>query len=538
MQILAFDQLDSTSLELRRRLEAGTGSSEPLAILARQQTAGRGRLGRRWHSPLGNCYFSFAWNSSWAEMQGQPAMSLRVGACLAAYLESRFAIKPSLKWPNDLIVDGRKLAGILCETFSPAHDPNQLTILIGIGVNLLLEPPDSELEFPATCLQRYCDPEVQLLDPLSFGRDLLLAIEESLGQIGKDQIDNYLIQRGHPVFLAEESRWYLHEGINSLGHLQLRELGLEAPDQQKLRLIESAHDSLDWYFQAVQKKTWPEKSALPPVLLADVGNTRIKLGAFTRQDHNLSPLSLSQQGTLQFSDNDSPQLDPSFASWVQSQEFPVGWPVFVLSVNESPLHQLRQVLASHGLQALRLSKRSYQVDFSNYPLQQLGIDRLAQCEAAWAMYPDQSQIIVSLGTAITVDVLDSQGVFQGGWILAGMQTRLDALAEKTSGLPALSLHQESGASSLQNLTRQDPISKWLGQTTTSSMFHGVLWEAAGAINELSRRLALDWGQPALVVLTGGDHSYLEQHLTGEVRSHPDLTLRGALLLSLAGYSNA
>jgi BirA family biotin operon repressor/biotin-[acetyl-CoA-carboxylase] ligase len=128
--------VDSTNRYLSDRVRA---DAEPqVACLAEGQTAGRGRRGRSWISPLGrNLYLSLLWRLH-APPGGPGALSLAVGVAVAEALEALGASGVALKWPNDLLLDGAKLGGILIEI---AGDPTgPWTAVIGVGVNLEMGP--------------------------------------------------------------------------------------------------------------------------------------------------------------------------------------------------------------------------------------------------------------------------------------------------------------------------------------------------------------------------------------------------------------
>ena len=130
-------EIDSTNTELMRRARAGM--LEPVLLVAERQSAGRGRMGRDWHSAAGDSLtFSLGLSLALADWSG---LSLAVGVALAEALDPRIR----LKWPNDLWVDDRKLAGILIETASPAVIPAKAGIqgaptpryaVIGVGINI------------------------------------------------------------------------------------------------------------------------------------------------------------------------------------------------------------------------------------------------------------------------------------------------------------------------------------------------------------------------------------------------------------------
>ena len=154
-------RIDSTNTELMRRARAGR--CEPILLVAEQQTAGRGRLGRDWHSGLGaSLTFSLGLPLAPVDWSG---LSLAVGVSVAESLQPVLPAVGSatsrigLKWPNDLWLDGaageRKLGGILVETASfvaPNAPASTRYVVVGIGLNVL--PRDAAgLSLPAGCLQ-------------------------------------------------------------------------------------------------------------------------------------------------------------------------------------------------------------------------------------------------------------------------------------------------------------------------------------------------------------------------------------------------
>jgi BirA family transcriptional regulator, biotin operon repressor / biotin---[acetyl-CoA-carboxylase] ligase len=138
-------ELASTNTELMRRARAGR--MEPVLLVAEQQTAGRGRLGRGWSSHLGDSLtFSLGLPLAPPDWSG---LSLAVGVALAESLHPRI----QLKWPNDLWLAERKLAGILIETasFGEGREAQRYAV-VGVGINIA--PPDGTgLATPPACLQ-------------------------------------------------------------------------------------------------------------------------------------------------------------------------------------------------------------------------------------------------------------------------------------------------------------------------------------------------------------------------------------------------
>lgn len=175
-------QIDSTNSELMRR--SRLGQTEPVLLVAEQQTAGRGRLGRQWQSQAGDSLtFSLGLLLAPADWAG---LSLAVGVCLAEALHPQVR----LKWPNDLWLDDRKLGGILIETATPVSPAScvipaglpprrrgagtqgvlpQRFAVVGVGINLAPRPA-AGLSTPPAALQ-------ELLPGIDAGQALLRIAE-------------------------------------------------------------------------------------------------------------------------------------------------------------------------------------------------------------------------------------------------------------------------------------------------------------------------------------------------------------------------
>jgi BirA family biotin operon repressor/biotin-[acetyl-CoA-carboxylase] ligase len=146
-RLVSHERIASTSDEAKALAQQG----EPAGTLiwARTQTAGRGRQGRNWVSPAGNLY---------ASLILRPAVPVAIAAQLGfvaaiAVADSCLSFAPeaaiSLKWPNDVLLNGRKLAGLLLESQSRG-DGMLDWLVLGIGINLATYPTD--VEYPATAL--------------------------------------------------------------------------------------------------------------------------------------------------------------------------------------------------------------------------------------------------------------------------------------------------------------------------------------------------------------------------------------------------
>lgn len=141
MQFIFLEQVDSTNLEAHRLREHG--QNLPFWLSARQQTHGRGRQGQTWYSDTGNlfCTGCFAYSGDVQQAAHYSFVSaLAVAQTLAHFIPAQ---NIKLKWPNDVLVDGAKICGILLEG-------GDSCLRVGIGINIVSHP--SETPYPATHL--------------------------------------------------------------------------------------------------------------------------------------------------------------------------------------------------------------------------------------------------------------------------------------------------------------------------------------------------------------------------------------------------
>ncbi|MDX2185489.1 MAG: biotin--[acetyl-CoA-carboxylase] ligase [Opitutaceae bacterium] len=126
------EEIDSTNDETTRRLAAG--EADPVVIIARRQTRGRGRFGRTWHSEdTGNLHISFGFRPLLPHARMQ-TFTLWMGVTVCDLIASYTRLQPGLKWPNDILFDGRKAGGMLTEARGDADQVRDL--VFGLGLNL------------------------------------------------------------------------------------------------------------------------------------------------------------------------------------------------------------------------------------------------------------------------------------------------------------------------------------------------------------------------------------------------------------------
>jgi len=148
-QIQVHETVVSTNDEAKR--VAAAGAADSTVIVAREQVGGRGRHGRQWYSPPGNLYMSVVLRDKRPAAQAM-LIGFVAGVALVRSVAYFLPHDPhaQTKWPNDVLVDGRKIAGILIETSTNSEGGFDWLVL-GVGVNVASFPADTT--FPATSLQ-------------------------------------------------------------------------------------------------------------------------------------------------------------------------------------------------------------------------------------------------------------------------------------------------------------------------------------------------------------------------------------------------
>ena len=134
LDIVVLDIVGSTNDVVRERVRAG--GCRGMVAFAEQQTAGRGRRGKSWHSPAGaNIYCSVGWQCQGA-LASLSGLSLAVGAILAESVAAHLGIQLQLKWPNDLFYQERKLGGVLVELLGEQDGGHNAVIGFGLNVSM------------------------------------------------------------------------------------------------------------------------------------------------------------------------------------------------------------------------------------------------------------------------------------------------------------------------------------------------------------------------------------------------------------------
>ena len=225
--LITLDKVDSTNSEAERHLAAG--SRLPLVILAREQTQGRGRRGRVWHSPLaGNLYGTFVFRPKIEPARLQD-FTLWMGLNICELVANFCKLEPGLKWPNDLLVSGRKAGGMLTEA---RIDSDQVRDLVfGLGLNLNARAADLPRELARTAIS-LAEAAGAPVEVNRFAAALIGRVLTAYGQfIDGDYRDKFAalwarfdVLRGRPVTVTQGDRTVagMATGIDDEGSLIVR----------------------------------------------------------------------------------------------------------------------------------------------------------------------------------------------------------------------------------------------------------------------------------------------------------------------------
>ena len=242
-RIAYFRHISSTMDEAVRRAQEGV--EEGMVVLAGEQTAGRGRLGRTWVSEPGNLYLSIVLRPSLHVLQ---YLSLLSSVAVLRGIRKTTGLEPTIKWPNDLRLSGKKVCGILVE--NTLQDNTVQYAIVGIGINVSAAPSAShELVSIATSLNgelgREVDQEILLKNLLHEMDNLYLPLRPhsspAVKLAGDDVTDPTMLQpsldrvvnewRGHLETLGThvKVRWHddlytgIAEDVDKVGNLILRQ---------------------------------------------------------------------------------------------------------------------------------------------------------------------------------------------------------------------------------------------------------------------------------------------------------------------------
>jgi BirA family transcriptional regulator, biotin operon repressor / biotin---[acetyl-CoA-carboxylase] ligase len=174
---------DTDSTNDRAHALAKDGAAEGTVVIAEAQQAGKGRLGRRWTSPAGvNLYASVILRPPIAPRHA-PQLTFLSAAAVAWTIAETTGLSPTVKWPNDVLLDGRKVAGLLNELDAETERIRYLILGVGVNINMQAEQFPEDLRYPASSLAMACGTEVSRL---RFTRTLLEQLDRLYSQYRRE----------------------------------------------------------------------------------------------------------------------------------------------------------------------------------------------------------------------------------------------------------------------------------------------------------------------------------------------------------------
>lgn len=146
--LICLAEIDSTNARARQLAEQA--AAEGTVIIADRQSAGRGRLGRRWESPSAVNFYCSILLRPQIPVQQAPQLTFLSAVAVAETLNHLYQLPAKVKWPNDVLIDGKKVAGLLNEMSSETEQIHFVILGIGVNLNMTREQFPEELNYPAT----------------------------------------------------------------------------------------------------------------------------------------------------------------------------------------------------------------------------------------------------------------------------------------------------------------------------------------------------------------------------------------------------
>jgi biotin-[acetyl-CoA-carboxylase] ligase BirA-like protein len=460
MEVTFLETTESTSTEALKKLEIGL--RDPFAIVSKQQTAGRGRRGKSWQGDEGNLFLSIAFPKSSVHGNDLEMSPIKAASLLATFIEEQTSLNPTIKWPNDILIDGKKVCGILCE--SSVVGSEIAGVCIGIGLNLNSSP--NGVEYQVASLSGLTNSEFDVKDT---ALKLINKFEKEFpGKCNITQYRNHLPLEKMVLSNSKESgvkiKTALFKGVSDSGDLMFSKLNFE----NKIETVTSVTQSLGLISQ---------KNSSLPLIIADFGNSSAKIRV-TRNLDLLASYSVSYEMN---------QIDREILEDIKDtvyEELPIGvarWPIYYGSVNKEGVGKLLTSSEELGFFGVEIPKKEFRVRLADYPIDQLGFDRLALMESYLSKFysrhqKDQNNIgcVISFGTATTIDFISAGGVYRGGVILPGLNLSAKSLNDHTSLLPMVNF---------ENIVDDSVNNLSLGKDTKSSIEGGLVASQLGAIKE-------------------------------------------------------
>lgn len=534
IKLIHLNEIDSTSTYMQQ-LFREEREKPPLAIAAEKQSKGRGRFSRSWESPEGNLYISFGFKLEPSHFEKLTLLPIYTGILVADWIKSLLSLRVTLKWPNDILFGGRKIGGILCESSMKDGKIDEVILGIGININSFPHLPGVLEAFSLEAIVR---------DSLSNSRVLAESLVEYFGaNWDMDQVLNtierfwdYGIERGQLWVDIENQVFKRSVGLDKDGSMLLKEIGSSKSGSNNIESVSNINHNYSWIYQGSLREKYP-------ILVADLGNTRFKIGVYKNNSKAYELIEMIS-GTYDESDlSKIEHLKDRLASYGISE----GCPIHMAPVNSDKIDLFKSSVEAAGFRVVSVPKRPVRVNFDKYKLEEMGIDRVALCEAAFYQKLSENSlqarantksalIIIGVGTATTIDCIEYEnGIahYLGGYITLGLKLKFKTLFKSASLLPDISIdsakeYTDSLADNL-NKSSSDP----LGHTTKEAITYGAAMEVKSLVDNLSNWCQKTRGvEDVSCCLTGGDANLISSLM--DIRERPDIVLQGICIMAQGG----
>lgn len=480
-------------------------SSLSLALFCRHQTAGRGQTTpegpREWQSGPGHVHLSLCFRGG-AEAKG----ALACGNVLAEFLAGMLGFAPTLIWPNDITIDGKKLAGILCESLQVASDRY---LIVGIGLNIHGENIPPGACYLNRWIQDTANPRQVATGiteaflsrrPTAGGLSSLYMPQKGLLMVSEPQAGDKNCDKN-----PDRLHTYLWQGLDHHGHMVVKglcgdDLAGESAEQgtaSKSLTFASSFDAPKFAFRSTSKV---------PCIWMEAGHSRIKVEVCTDWHSKAQRHKAWRLVDLISGSAVSLAWIQELSLWVRRGESEFGGvlPVYLAeSGDRGFLQALIAALRSEPqFELVLVTPKTFRLRLPKISSEQMGFDRIGFLEGILASNYLASCsdwfMAVSFGTAVTVDFCTRGGEFLGGAIMPGHE------------LSAAGLRSISSLAHLHPAT----TSSQLALSSQEAIRAGLMAEKLGAVGYLFHYACgeFDGDLWPKVYVQGGGQSHFQDEL--------------------------
>ncbi|GEM_PF-143322 len=467
-----YQVIDSTQ---KKAIELAKGGfSGEAIIIAEAQTGGIGRRCSKWESPYGGLYISVIKN---CPLEKRELASHMAAAAVLEALEKQ-GVTADYKWPNDIIINGNKAAGIIL------HSLDEYRFVAGVGLNANINKADFSHYLRDII-------EVVEIDKNTFINDFLeklsAYIDKRVSPLGKLNKRNFLKGKNIRSGSVEGNA----EGIDSRGRIEIN-------TGSEIKKVS--------FGRVVILKNVPEMDSR--IICVDVGNSRTRVGLTLpeKRGFTVSDLSTKPHESLR------ERVDCAISDFKIGQRCDGAALSSVVESVEKSIYEVLKLRCDDTVCVNRKNRGNIKLKVQNAA--EVGGDRICNA-AAVCDYYGSGAVVIDLGTANTFDFINENYEFDGGVIAPGAGAMYDSLVSKADKLKSVKFSYPKSV---------------IGKSTASALNSGLFYTLRGQIEKIIDKIRAEKKSFFRVIITGGgvnylreDKEYLEQYIIDE-----NLTLKGLL----------